>query len=316
MATIFLTGASGFVGQSVLQHLLAGGHSVHALVRHPQEPSPQLRPFQGELSDAAVLDRALSGCEAAIHLVGIISEAGGQTFEQVHLRGTQSVLEAMKSAGIRRYIHMSALGTRADAATEYHRTKWQAEQAVRHSGLNWTIFRPSMIHGPDGAFMRQEYLWARGKAAPWVAMPYFAKGILGLGGSGLLQPVYVQDVAKAFALALDRPKSIGKCYDLVGTQRFTWPRMHQAISRLLVGHQRRTLPIPAWWARLMAATLPEKWLGFNSGQVTMSQEDNIGDASTLQADFGFTPGGLEQTLALYSAQMRGRDQASQQPRKK
>src|SRR5215208_5826486 len=122
---------------------------------------------------------------------------------------------------------MSALGTRSDAVSQYHKTKYKTERYVMESGLDWTIFRPSMIHGAKGEFMKMEAAWARGEAAPFLFMPYFGAGALGRGGAGKLQPVSVKDVAGAFVEALGNPKTVGEIYPLAGAQVVTWPEMHR-----------------------------------------------------------------------------------------
>src|SRR4029079_943824 len=124
---------------------------------------------------------------AVIHLVGIIMERRHKrvTFERIHFEGTHSIVDAAQRNGIRRYLHMSALGTRHDAVSTYHRTKYAAEEYVRASGLDWTIFRPSLIHGPRGEFIQMEAAWARYKAPPFLFMPYFGRGFFGRGGAGM-----------------------------------------------------------------------------------------------------------------------------------
>lgn len=287
---VFVTGGSGFVGSAILRELLGRGYSVNALTHRGALPttSPKVHEIRGDLFDAAALDRGMAGCTAVIHLVGIILEtpARGVTFERIHFEGTRAVVDAAKRNGVARFIHMSALGTRPNAASQYHRTKWKAEEYVCQSGTDWTIFRPALIHGPGG-FMRMEAAWARKAAPPFVAMPYFGKGLLGLDGSGLLQPVYVDDVARAFVEAIDRPQSIHKTYDVAGPDRLTWPQFHEAASRELVGKRRLTAPLPAWWAKLLAAAGLGPLLGFNRDQVIMSQEDNVGDPTPFETDFGW-----------------------------
>src|SRR5206468_12073467 len=103
----------------------------------------------GDVLDASSLEGALTGMAAVIHLVGIISEVGRSTFENVHTRGTQDMVAAAQRSGVKRFLQMSALGTRPKAASRYHQTKWAAEEAVRRSGLDFTIFRPSLIYGPQ-----------------------------------------------------------------------------------------------------------------------------------------------------------------------
>jgi NADH dehydrogenase len=195
---------------------------------------------------------------------------------------------------------MSALGTRANAVSEYHKTKWEAEEIVRASGLDWTIFRPSMIHGPKGEFMRMEVKWARKQSPPFLFMPYFGRGLLGLGGAGKLQPVFVGDVARAFVEAIGNSKSIGKEYVLAGAEVMTWPEMHEAVARVVVGKERVSMAIPVWYAKTLAAVVPGALLPFNRDQVLMSQEDNVGDISQFEQDFAWKPAGFEESLRGYA----------------
>src|SRR5687768_55908 len=153
---VFVTGGSGFVGRAVVAELLGRGHAVTLLVHRGAVDglTGDVRTVRGDLFDDAALDAGMAGCDAAIHLVGIIFEkpANGVTFDRVHHQGTRHLVDGARRAGVRRYVHMSALGTRPNAASEYHRTKHLAEEYVRASGLDWTILRPALIHGPRGEF--------------------------------------------------------------------------------------------------------------------------------------------------------------------
>ncbi len=301
---ILLTGASGFVGAAVRRTLIARGQRVHALVnRTVLEPHPQVTSFPGGLFDEAALDRAAANCSSAIHLVGIIAEhpRQGVTFEKVHVEGTRRVIDALHRAGVRRMVHMSALGTRPDARSTYHQTKWQAEQLVRSSSLDWTILRPALIHGPAGEFTQMAIAWARKRKAPWLFMPYFGRGLLGTGGSGRVQPVYVEDVARAFVEALENPRTLGQTYDLAGPDPLTWPQMHRAFAEAVIGRPRLTAAIPAWYARLLTRVLPRWAIPFNRDQVLMAEEDNTADLRPFVADFGWCPRPFEPTLREYLA---------------
>jgi uncharacterized protein YbjT (DUF2867 family) len=304
---IFVTGGSGFVGRCVIEELLRRGFDVTALVnRAPLDESVgRVESVHADLLDAAALQRGMSGCEAVIHLVGIIMEtpSRGVTFERIHAQGTRSVVDAANRAGVRRYVHMSALGTREHAVSSYHKTKYAAEQYVRGSGLDWTILRPSMIHSPAGELMRMEAQWARKQAMPFLFMPYFGGGLLGRGGAGKLQPVYVGDVARAFVDALTHPKTIGRSYDLAGPDVLTWPQLHRAVAQAVVGRRRWVMPIPAWYARLLTRIVPGSLLPFNRDQVVMSQEDNTADLARFVEDFGWKPRGFVETLQTYAGQM-------------
>jgi uncharacterized protein YbjT (DUF2867 family) len=264
-----------------------------------------VRVIRADLFEPASLDESVRGCEAVIHLVGIIREEpkAGITFERLHVEATRNVVESAKRVGVKRFIQMSALGARADAVSQYHKTKWKAEEIVRGSGMNWTIFQPSLIHGPGGEFMRMEARWVRKQAAPYLFMPYFGAGILGLGGAGTLQPVYVLDVARAFVDAITNLKTVGRTYGLGGAERMSWPEMHRAAARAILGKNRAVLPIPAWYGRMLAAIVPGWLLPFNRDQIVMSQEDNTCDVSDFQRDFGWTPLGFAEALREYSARL-------------
>ena len=302
---IFVTGASGFVGSSVLSALAAKGYEVHALAsRRSATSDGRVKTFKGDLLDPAVLDAGMRDCGAVIHLVGIIMEkpAVGLTFERIHHQGTVAVVDAAKRNGVRRFVHMSALGVRPNAVSEYHKTKFRAEEYLRASGLDWTIFRPSMIHGPRGDFMKMEAMWARGKAPPPLFfqpfMPYF-------GGkkAGLLQPVYVEDVARAMVESLEKPETIGKMYSLGGPDQITWPQLHETVAEAVVGHRRMVAAIPLWAAKLLVSIGVAPLLGFNRDQLIMSQEDNTCDMSEFEKDFGWKPRAFGPLVREYAPQL-------------
>jgi NADH dehydrogenase len=299
------------VGTAVVGELVKRNIPVTALVNRQElkVAAGSVQTLRGSMLDPKALDEGMAGCEAVMHLVGIIMErpAEGITFERIHDEGTRSVVDAAQRAGIKRYLHMSALGSRPDAVSTYHKTKFAAEQYVRESGLEWTIFRPSLIHGPGGEFMKMEAMWARKRApAPLFFMPfmpYFGAGFFGRGGAGMLQPVYVNDVARAFVDALENRKTVGEVYLLGGPDTFTWPQLHRTIGRAVVGYDRWVMPGPAWKAKLMARLGIGRIAGFNWDQVVMSQEDNTCDMTKFVDDFGWTPQKFEETLRSYAGQL-------------
>ncbi|MBA3273344.1 MAG: NAD-dependent epimerase/dehydratase family protein [Chthoniobacterales bacterium] len=309
--TVFVTGGSGFVGSAVISAIIERGYSVNALVRGRSATTGggNVREIKGDLFDRKALDDGMSGCVAVVHLVGIIMEkrSKGVTFERIHTQGTRSVVDAALRNGVKRYVHMSALGTRSDAVSTYHRTKYQAEEYVRASGLanglDWTIIRPSLIHGPRGEFMKMEAAWARGKSPPFLFMPYFGAGPLGRGGAGMLQPVFVEDVARAFVDAIEKPQTIGEIYPLGGPDRLTWPELHHTVARHVVGKKRLVMAVPAWYAKLITQVAPAALLPFNRDQVIMSQEDNTCDVTKAARAFGWEPQPFEPTLAKYATQL-------------
>ena len=152
-----------------------------------------------------------------------------------------------------------------------------------------------------------EAQWSR-MSAPFPVMfmpfmPYFGRGALGFGGAGKLQPVYVRDVARAFADCLTNPRTIGEVYLLGGPDQLTWPQLHKTVSQHVVGRRRLTMPIPAWVGRFYAAVGIAPLLGFNRDQVLMSQEDNTCDLTKFVDDFGWMPQPFEPALRAYAAQL-------------
>ncbi len=297
--TVLVTGAGGFVGAAVVSALVSRGYRVVALVRGAtsQFDLSSVVTVRGDLLEPASWRSSLAGCDAIIHLVGIIREdlVRGITFERMHVQGTQAIVDAARDAKVRRYVHMSALGSRPDAVSQYHCSKFAAEEYVRHSSLDWTIFRPSLIHGEKGEFMRLLAGWA-GK--PGGLMPYFGRGVTGLFDCGSLQPVYVGDVARAFVDAMGLP-AVGKTYDLVGPDVVDWPTLYRVVGKAL--HRRvRPLPLPAWYGELLTRLVPARWLPFNRDQVLMAREDNTGDVMPFATAFGWAPRGLAEIVQDYA----------------
>ncbi|PLX95035.1 MAG: NAD-dependent dehydratase [Desulfuromonas sp.] len=210
---IFLTGATGFVGHHIIQALLTRGHSVRCLVRTPATQLSRLdhaETVQGDVTIPETLHNALTGCDAVIHLVGIIRPfpRKGITFERLHVNATRNIVTAAQAAGITRYLHMSALGAHADANEDYMSSKWAAEQIVRTSPLQWTIFRPALIYGSGGEFTHMLHQQVR-------FLPIIP--IIG-NGQYQLSPVAVTDIASGFANALTSKISIGKTYECCGNE--------------------------------------------------------------------------------------------------
>ena len=295
---VFVTGATGFVGHAVLQHLCAEGHRVRCLVRRGSEAALRglgaITRIEGDILTRRGLEEGMTGCDAVIHLVGIIREhrATNVTFERVHTEGTRNVLEAAKAAGLRRYVHMSALGTRRGAASRYHRTKWAAEEAVRASGLDWTIFRPSIIYGLGDGFVSMLASMVR-------RMP--AVPVIG-SGRQRVQPVPVEHVAAGFAGALELPATIKRTYEVGGPQAVTMEELLDLIGRALGRRRVLKAHVP-----LGVMTPLARWLhplpGFpvTPDQLLMLGEDSVCDPRPFYETFSLEPVplalGLERMLA-------------------
>ena len=293
---IAVTGATGFVGRHIAAVLTRRGHAVRALVRRPIQArtlaSLGVELVPGDLADVAALKTLTRGTHAVVHLVGIIVEKGPATFHAVHVDGTRRLVEAARQAGIERFVHMSAVGARDErGATPYHRTKWHAEQLVRASGLSHAVFRPSIISGPESAPIRtlaRLHRWSP-------VVPVFGDGRFPT------QPVWVEDVALAFALSVEQP-SLSGVFELGGPQVLTYEEFLLAIGRA-AGHPRPLVHMPLALARaaagafdLLGAAAP-----LTSDQLQMLVEGSATPDNAIESVFGIRPIPFEQGLNRYLA---------------
>jgi uncharacterized protein YbjT (DUF2867 family) len=289
---IFLTGGTGFVGGHLRQALLERGHELRLLVhRRGEGVESGVEQVEGDVTRPETFVGALRGCDATVNLVGIIREFPGRgvTFERLHVEATRNVLAAAKGAGVKRHLQMSALGTRANATAAYHRTKFRAEELVRASGLDWTIFRPALIFGPRDAFVNM----LAGYVRSYPVVPVIGDGRY------LLQPVAADDVARCFALALEMPETVGKTFELCGPDRLTYDELLDTIGRALGKAQVTKLHNPLG---LMKAVVPF-FQGFSffpltMDQITMLVEGNVCDGSWRET-FRFQPERFAAGIARY-----------------
>jgi NADH dehydrogenase len=268
---------------------------------------PNVVYVSGDVTEAATLTPdKMAGCDALVHLVGIIQEAKpGQTFEAVHVRGTQNVLTAARAAGAgtQRFIYLSALGSTPDAASAYSRTKAAAEQAVRDSGLPFTIFRPSVILGPDGEFVAQMEDLIREPPLSPVPLPFVP--VPG-NGTNKFQPVWIGDLVACLVQSLTNPATINQVYEIGGATPVSFNELLQGFGRHL-GVKKPLLhaPLPlmraaAW---VLQAALPQPPI--TTDQLLNLQRDNVCDNSAIEAACGVRPLGFEQALArVYAERQR------------
>jgi uncharacterized protein YbjT (DUF2867 family) len=299
---VFVTGATGFVGQEILKQLHAAGFAIRILARDPESKRVQdtvsryhAEVHVGNLLASDSLAGALNGMHAVIHLVGIINEIGESTFENVHCRGTENIVTAAQDAGIERLIHMSALGTRPNAVSRYHQTKWAAEETVRHSDLDYTIFRPSLIFGPRDQFVNRFARIIR--FSPVV--PIMA------GEQARFQPVDIETVGAAFGRGIIEPKSMGQTFDLCGPEALTLSQIVDEICAVM-GRKRLKLRVPLSLARGQAAFLefvfPRLFrtaAPLNRDQLIMLHEDNVGNPQPANALFRLQPIPFREGVAGY-----------------
>lgn len=301
MALVAITGATGFVGRYIVAELRARGHAVRVLARDPTTmpfARDGITVIPGTLGDPAAVGRLVLGADAVAHLVGIIAETGDVTFQAVHVDGARSVARAARDAGVRRLVHMSALGARHDpAATAYHRTKAAGEDAVRQAGVSYVILRPTVIVGRESVPIS---LLARlHRMLP--AIPVFG------AADFPMQPVWVGDVAATFAAAAEGTGADG-AYEIGGPDRISYAEFVRAIGRA-VGHPRPLFRVPLGLVRLAARAfdvLPPHLAPITSQQLQMLVEGSATTDNAIERVFGIRPRGFEEALQESVGAGRGR----------
>ena len=244
---ILIFGGSGFVGRAICSKLVAAGHSITVPTRKRDNaralfPLPSVTIEEVDASDLATLTRLAHGKDAVINLLGILNG----NFERVHVTLTGTAIAACKAAGVSRYVHMSALGASLEGPSQYQKTKAQGEALVRESSLDFTIFAPSVIFGRGDSFLT--------KFANMVALlpPLFPMVLP--GASARFQPVAVDDVARAFVVALDDESTFGQRYDLVGPKVYTLKAL-VAYVMTLAHDKHMIIGLPGFATSMLASVL-------------------------------------------------------------
>jgi uncharacterized protein YbjT (DUF2867 family) len=300
---VLLTGGTGYVGAALRERLAGRGHSVRLLVRRESggtalraggftraEDFTRTAGFTiagGDVLDTNSCLRACAGCDAVVHLVGIIREYPryGITFDELHVRATENIVAAAERQGVKRFVHMSALGSREDAVSTYHKTKYAAESIVRHSALAWTIFRPSVIFDRGSEFIETLVQLAGRRIVPLIG-----------GGSARLQPVARADVAACMAACLTMPGTRGRVFELGGADRLAFKDLLRMIAAHRDGNP-KMIALPAFLMKPIVRAM-ERFPSFplTSDQLTMLLEDNLCDTAEAERVFGFAPASFIRAL--------------------
>jgi len=298
-----VVGASGFVGRYVVKHLAAEGAMIAAVSR-TASTAGFLRPMgdvgQIALIDANIADRdrlapLLEGAEGVINAAGILYQHGAQRFQTLHETGPAGLAALATAAGVRRFVHVSALGADPTSPALYGRSKAAGEAAVRAAFPGATILRPSLIFGPEDSFFNRFAAIAR--VSP--VLPLIG------GGRTRFAPVFVGDVAASVAASLDREDAPGRTYELGGPNIETLCALFALILRT-INRRRLLLPVPFGLATVLAlftGPMPRPLL--TRDQVRMLQRDSVpaSDAFGLAA-LGIEPTALDLILPTYLNRFR------------
>ena len=296
LVTVF--GASGFLGRHIVRALANDGWRVRAAVRYPNTAHflkpmgrvGQIQLLKTNVTDEAAVDAALRGADAAINLVGVLSESGSQRFAALHADAAERIARLAAKHGVARLVHVSALGTNAGSSSVYARTKAQGEERVRAAFAGATLLRPSIVFGPEDDFFNR---------FSWLARLSPALPLIG-GGRTRFQPVYVGDVAQAVRTVLRDAASAGLTYELGGPEVLTLKDVMQLVLKQ-TQRKRLLISVPFVLARPLAAVLgllPKPLLTLD--QVRLLGEDNVvSERAHSLRDLGIVPTAAEAILPSY-----------------
>jgi uncharacterized protein YbjT (DUF2867 family) len=313
MSTILVTGASGFVGSHIVPTLLASGHRVIALARSatageivvgrlPAAARANIEVRIGDVTRPETLAPAMAGVDAVVHLVAIPRDYnGGADLRLVNTEGTRALVAAMGTAGVRRLVHMGAMGVEDDPNLHYASSKAKAEALVRESGLGWTILKPSLQFGEGDGFFNIV-----------AGLVRISPGIVPVPGNGSarFQPIHVADVAAITLRALADPTTIGGVFELGGPRYWTYREITREILTAL-GKKRLIVPMPLAIIGLVAGTAERVHAPFPvaTDQLRQLRLDNVGPLDLIPSRFGFEPRPMEGALGYLRT--RQRDQVAQ-----
>jgi NADH dehydrogenase len=295
---ICLLGGTGFVGKRLAARLSAAGHDIVILTRRAVRHRdllvlPTARLAEGDVHDPEFLRRQLEGKDTVINLIGILNEKGrsGKGFTRAHAELPEKIVLACREAGVSRLLHMSALHASRMAPSHYLRTKALGEEAVHRAegpDFHVTSFRPSVIFGPGDGFLNR-----------FAGLLRLTPGVFPLACPGArFQPVYVEDVVRAFTESLDNHKTFGQRYDLCGPQVYTLREIVEYVAKL-IGRRVCVIGLPDGLSYLQAAMLefapgkPFSLDNYHSLQVDSVCEEGFPEV------FGITPTSLEEIAPGY-----------------
>jgi len=290
---VYLTGGTGYIGRQVVRDFARAGHRIRALVRPgsdenlPQECRSAISIVSGDIREPGTLRGSMDGCDAVIHLPGLIREfpRRGITFRSVQYEGSKNVIDETYRSGVQRLLLMSANGVRAGAPTEYYRTKWMAEEYLRQSTLEWTIFRPSVVFGnEDEGF--ENFITALMKQLRMLAL------IVPVPGNGrfLFQPVSVRNLSEGFLKSVQQKIGIGRIYEVGGIERFSFNDLLDRVAeKLRIRKVRFHQPVP--FLRLTARIFDRfAFFPVSEDQLIMLLEGNVTErGGEFYKDFGIEP---------------------------
>lgn len=281
---VLVSGGTGFVGSHIVPALVKAGHRVRCLARRPENAgelkTPGVEFAPGDVTRPESLESAMQGVEAVVHLVAVIRERRGASFQDINVEGTRNMARAARNAGVKRFVHLSALGANPDPKYRYTCSKWLGEEAVRASGLDFVILRPPVIFGRGTGFTTQ-------LIRSLTMFPFIAP----VPGSGraLFQPVWAGDVAACVVKALEGGRS-GETLEIGGPEHLSYDQVVDAIIEAL-GKRRTKVHVPLPLIRVAVKVMERVILDPPATSVELAQLEvnKTTDVDSIKRLFGFEP---------------------------
>lgn len=282
---VALFGGTGFVGSYITDELIGHKHKPNLLVRKNSLKkllqSDKCKIYEGDLSNSAAVKKAIKSSDVVIYSIGLVREFPhrGITFQEAQFKGVKQTVDLAKEFNIKRYILVSANGAKLDG-TKYQSTKYLAEEYLKHSGLDWTIFRPSLCFGDPRGDGRPEFCTQLKKdmlSLP-IPSPSFHEGLLPLNaGKFALSPIHIKNVAEFVVKSIDMDAAKNKTYKL-GGEAYHWKDL-VPIMAAAYGKKKWMIPAPAIAVKALAFFLQRfAWFPITVDQITMLMESNVCDS--------------------------------------
>jgi len=306
-SNVLVIGGAGFIGRHIVNRLIDRGARVTVPTRHRSRAGhlitlPTIDVVEADVNDDAALGQLTAGRDAVINLVGILqgSRASpyGPEFARAHVDLPRRIVRSCEAHSVRRFLHMSSLGADSSGPSMYQRSKGDGEAAVRASKLDWTIFQPSVVFGPEDKFLNT-----------FATLASIAPVLPIANAQARFQPIYVGDVADAFVNALDSRATFRRAYELAGPRIYTLKELVQFAARAS-GHPRPVIGLPGGLARAQAIMME-----LAPGEPMMSrdnldsmQRDNVASTQPYvpPPELGLELHSMESEAALYLAGQNSR----------
>jgi uncharacterized protein YbjT (DUF2867 family) len=279
---ICIIGGAGFVGRTIARQAIEAGHQVTVTTRHPARARDLrvkgIQVMKADIVSGKGLSTAIQDKDCVINLVGLLFESGNNSFQGAHVDGTKHIIAACKAAGVPQLLHMGALlDNKSIENSEYARTKFEAAALVQSSDLEWSIFHPSIIFGSGDSFLtRFKGLSCAGSVLPVIS------------GDTKFQPVWVEDVARAFVLSIGNQNAAKQSFTLAGDKVYTFKEL-LGLWMSALDRDRILLPVPSIVASILAIIsklLPTPII--TTDQLELLKYDNVAQGESFPAQFGET----------------------------